>query len=220
MADLNALLNRSWTEEEIQTKLRRSGVLATKNAAIERSALLKRRQAALDGGRDDEVMALDAELAKLQAPKLAFGTSLTKQPSTVKKGPTQQERLAELNRANRRANTEDIRKAQLAEKEAEAKEAAAIARGEATANRFARVKTRAKLVHDVNGEILPVKSSQEIEEEHKSSQAESTTLKKRVAVPALMKRLGDQKGGIPTIRRRAMDDEIIGAMDLAIDIDI
>lgn len=232
--DLNKLLNRSWTEEEIQTKLRRSGVLAAKDAPLKRIEIQKRRQIALDQGREDEIAQCDAELAALAGPKLAFGTSLSASPSRVRKGPTQQERLAELNRANRRANTEDIRRAQLAEKEAEAREAAAIARGEAIANPFARVKTRAKVMHDVNSHNLvpPKPSSQGAAEDGSSDVSRGATplsgantpvvgaLRKRQGTPSVLRLSDDKPKGIPTIRRRAMDDEIIGAMDLGIDIEI
>ena len=100
-------------------------------------------------------MKIDADLAALEGPKLAFGTSLHK-ASPQKKEKTQQERLAELNRINRKQNVQDVRRAQIAERKAERLAQGAIARGEATANPFARVKTRAKILHD-SADLHPVK---------------------------------------------------------------
>lgn len=64
------------------------------------------------------------------APKLAFGTSLSK-PRSDK--PTEQERLADLNVRNQKLNYENVRRAQLEERKASRKAAAAVARGEAPA---------------------------------------------------------------------------------------
>lgn len=196
--------------------------------------ILRRRQLALDAGSEVDIAGCDAELAALQGPKLAFGTSLSTAPKPgVKKGPSQQDRLAELNKANRRANTEDIRRAQLAEKAREREKEEAIARGEAVANPFARVKTRAKVMHDVNSQAIKTKTAQEIEEEHRVDRKKEGTPLSGMGTPILggiqagaalqgLMRLNEEKerklgGGLPVIRRRLMDDEIIGAMDLGID---
>ncbi|KAI9809125.1 MAG: hypothetical protein M1825_002414 [Sarcosagium campestre] len=159
--DINKLLNRSWTPQEIQEKLERSGVLANRNKPFERRDIKRRRERAIDEGDEAAIAKCDAELAALEGPKLAFGTSLYDEPAKEPEGPTQQERLAALNHANRKANTQDVRKAQLAERRAERLNQAAIARGEAVPNPFARVKTRAKVMYDVNAPMLkpPVPSS-------------------------------------------------------------
>lgn len=227
---LNKLINRSWTEEELQTKLRRSGVLAAKNANLERVAIMKRRNIAIEMGNEADIFKCDNELKALEGPKLAFGTSLAPPAAkSTRTGPTQQERLAEINRANRRANQEDIRNAQLAEREAEYKNQAAIARGEAVANPFARVKTRAKVMHDVHAsDALTPKSASQTAGGDVSrgttpvsgmNTPNSSALKPRQGTPTV-KLVADQPKGIPTIRKRLMDDEIIAQMDLGIDLDI
>ena len=152
--DINALLNHKFTEEELQVKLKRSGVLQQKHIAIQRHSLQTRRKEAEYRGDKELVEKIDSELAALDGPKLAFGTSLTK-TSDAPVGKTQQERLAEINRANRKFNTQNVRKAQLAERKADALQRAAIERGEAVANPFARVKVRATTHHDVNAVHVP-----------------------------------------------------------------
>ncbi|KAI9849795.1 MAG: hypothetical protein M1837_000006 [Sclerophora amabilis] len=230
------LVNRSWTEAEIQEKLRRSGALANRLATIDRNAIQQRRKEAIARGDEASIAKCDSELDALDPPNLAFGTSLHSSPSKTTKPPGQQERLAALNRANRKANAADVRKAQLAEKRAEALAQAAVARGEAVANPFARVKTRAKVMYDVNGDHLTAPSSSQNRESSVSDVSRAGTplgsaragtpnkveTPKRSGTPLANKIPGSErkKGGMPTIRQKVMDDEIIGAMDLGIEIDI
>ena len=148
--DINRLVNHTFTEAELQEKLKRSGVLQQKVNAIERQTLLVKRQEAENFGRADLVTQIDAELQALEGPKLAFGTTLAKAAPAKPAGLTQQQRLAEINRANRKANTENVRRAQLAEQRAQAAHRRAVERGEAVADPFARVKVMAKTHFDVN----------------------------------------------------------------------
>ena len=155
---INKLINHRFTDAEIQEKLVRSGVLLRKNNSIERAGLLTRREEARVNGNQDIVDQIDAKLLELEGPKLAFGTSVVKKV-VVPKGLTQQERLGEINRANRKANTIHVRKAQQKERRAEMLNRAAIARGEAIPNPFARVKIMAKIHHDVNEHLNVPKTS-------------------------------------------------------------
>jgi RNA polymerase-associated protein RTF1 len=150
---------------------------------------------------------------------LAFGTGASPKKST---GPTEQERLAELNRLNRKANREDIRKAQLAEKRAEQKNLAAVMRGEATPNPFARVKTRAKVMHNVDGDYLAPGtpgSSQAISREATpgltgSPMPGTPSSSQKRSVP------GEKKSGLPTLAKKMGDDDIIANMGIEVDIEM
>lgn len=239
------MLDRSWTEEEIQQKLKRSGVLQTRFAAFERNQILRHRKEAEDREDDAAVAKCDAELAALEGPKLAFGTSLNASPgkAPVATGPNEQERLAILNRNNRKQNQQDVRRAQHAERKAEALNQAAIERGEAVANPFARVKTRAKVHYDHrNGALAPRPINKGLDDLFEGGNSDrsravtplnptgtNTPLKvptpkvgmSRSGTPSLVKRdSGEKKRGIPTLRKRNMDDDLIAAMDLGIEIDI
>lgn len=158
--DINTLINHRFTDAEIETKIKRSGVYAARYASIERARLNAQRRDAEARLDAEDVAKIDEQLTALQGPKLAFGTSLYK-PSPKKTdspdGKTQQQRLADLNRANRKANTHDVRKAQQKERKADMLAREAIARGEAVANPFARVKTRAKTHHDSKEMLAPTK---------------------------------------------------------------
>lgn len=235
--DINNLLNHQFTEEEIQEKLTKSGVLKNRFASIERAAIAARRKTAVDRGDEAAIAKLDAELAALDGPKLAFGTSLRKAPPKPMATPglNQQERLALLNRANRKANTQDVRKAQHAERKAEALARKAVERGEAVQNPFARVKTRAKVHHDVNGDALAVPSSSRglddlFEGNSRDISRSGTPLsvgESKSPMPAgTPKRSGtplnggEKISGLPRIGKRNMDDDVFAAMDFGIEIDI
>ncbi|MCJ1397188.1 hypothetical protein MMC11_000380 [Xylographa trunciseda] len=155
---INKLINHRFTDAEIQEKLVRSGVLQRKNNSIERATLLTRREEARVNGNQDIMDQIDTKLLALEGPKLAFGTTLVKKV-VVPKGLTQQEQLGEINRANRKANTIHVRKAQQKERRAEILNRAAIARGEAIPNPFARVKIMAKIHHDVNEHLKVPKAT-------------------------------------------------------------
>lgn len=235
--DINTLLNHRFTDEEIQIKLTRSGVLQSRFASLDRVAIAGRRKVAVERGDEAAIAKLDAELAALDGPKLAFGTSLRKAApkNSASTEPNQQERLAALNRANRKANTQDVRRAQQAERKAEALARKAIERGEAVQNPFARVKTRAKFHHDVYGDNLaPPGSSRGMDDlfggNSRDISRSGTPLSvgdtnspkpsetpKRSETPL---RSGEKISGLPRIGKRNMDDDVFAAMDFGIEIDI
>ncbi|KAL8636777.1 MAG: hypothetical protein Q9228_005867 [Teloschistes exilis] len=234
IGDINRLLNHEFTPEEIQQKLERSGVLKQRDNMLQRNELQDRRRRAEGRGDEATVAKCNEELAALEGPKLAFGTSLYKEaPKPVNTGPTQQERLAELNRANRKANAEDVRKAQRAEKRADAIARRAVERGEAVADPFARVKTRPRTNYDANGEHLAPpkpgpKALDDLFEDGSNNNSRAGTPArsgtpmqngaiKKTATPQPPQ---EKVNGIPKVGKRNMDDDVIGAMDLGIDIDI
>lgn len=230
--DINELINHRFTDEEIQEKLELSGVLQSRFASLERTAISNRRKEAHAGGHEAAVAKLDAELAALDGPKLAYGTSLRRAPSkSTSAGPNQQERLALLNRANRKANFHDVRKAQQAERKAEALARKAIERGEAVQNPFARVKTRAKVHYDVQGNNLaPPKAAAALDDLFEGNSRDisragtpSSIRSNTPMQPATPVRSGTPAtkiSGLPRIGGRNMDDDIIAAMDFGIDIEI
>ncbi|KAL8946309.1 MAG: hypothetical protein Q9222_007275 [Ikaeria aurantiellina] len=232
--DINELINHQFTNEEIQQKLERSGVLQQRFATIERATIIDRRRKAEARGDEAAVAKCNESLAELDGPKLAFGTSLYHTPAkATNSGPSQQERLAELNRANRKANTEEVRKAQRAEKRAEALARRAVERGEAVANPFARVKTRPRTNYDAGGEHLapPKAGGKQFDDlfEDASKNNSRTGTPARAGTP-LQNGTGkksstpqpppEKVNGLPKVGKRNMDDDVIGAMDLGIEIDI
>lgn len=226
---IHKLLNHSWTEAEITEKMRRSGVSRAKYAAFDRAHLLTERQKFVTDGNESEIARIDAELAALDGPKLAFGTSIggngagTPAKNDGPRQPTQQERLAQLNRQNRIANQDAIRKAQLMEKRAEQREQARVARGEATANRFARVKTRAKVHHDVGeGQAKGLDAELFGDVTGTDGSRAATPVPPAAAKPDVVLNGADKRKPEKTRMRsgRNIDDDVLAELDLGIEIDI
>lgn len=225
VADINRLINHKFTTEELNEKLRKQGAYDVKGMTFRRIELEKQLKSAVASGDEAEIAKIEAEIRELTGPKLAFGTALSK-PHAEKQN--EQQRLLELNLRNQKLNAENIRRAQIEEKKASRKYAAAVARGEAVADPFARVKTRAKTHYDVSGNNrLGPKKDDLFDGSDRShtgtpaagSDASKVNTPKRSDTPS-----GSQKkpakGGIAVIRHRNMDDENIAALDLDIDIEI
>lgn len=182
-------------------------------------------EAAKRGGDDMEVSKLQDQLDSLETPRLAFRTSLapavTKSTSST---PSQQDRLAALNAENRRRNAEAVRKAQLKEKAKAREIEARIARGEDVQEDISRrLRTQPKFKQDINDPSgarfikKPVRSS---------TPSPKQSAKKAPLLPHIQKvqmqnhqALKDRKG-LPQIHKPIVDDDIIAALDLDIEVDI
>jgi RNA polymerase-associated protein RTF1 len=212
--DINRLLNHKFTNEELNENLRKQGSLDSRTKFFKRVEVEKQLKLARELGDDDEVERLQRELAS-QTPKLPFGSNASK-PRAEKL--SEHERLAQLNLRNQKLNTENVRRAQLEERKASRKAAAAVARGEASVNPFLRVKTRAKTHHDVNGSTPKPEENGSRGATPASGTSKANT-PDRTSTPSNSQKK-QLKGGVTTIRHRNMDDENIAALDLDIDIEI
>ncbi len=235
---IHGLLNRTWTDSEISQRLKRSSEMHAKFISANRDKLVERRERAIAADDEAAIARLDQELAALNSGRPIQGINLSNGVSKgqLVKAPTQQDRLAAINAANRKGNSERIRKAQIAEKRAEQRARAAVARGEGVANPFARVKTKARIHHDAgNNDSLQVPSNKTLDdlfgEGSDRSRAGTPGLgndantPKNGPTPRAGTPLGEKKTekklGLSTLKKnRNMDDEILSAMDLGIEIDI
>jgi RNA polymerase-associated protein RTF1 len=227
IADINNLVNRSWTEAELQEKLTKSGALVNKFIPIERNRLNNLIKEAKARGDEEQVENLQKELEALDGPKLAYSTSMQPSPkkTATPTGLSQQERLALLNKQNRRKNIEEVRQAQINERRAAKLAEAAIARGEVVAEDHSRrVKTRAKFKHDVSEAFGAKKADSERSGTNTPTIGTPNQSAKKPGTPLphiakLQSSKSDSKG-LPTIRRPLMDDDIIGAIDLGIELEL
>ncbi|PWY80156.1 RNA polymerase II transcription elongation factor Rtf1 [Aspergillus eucalypticola CBS 122712] len=213
VTDINRLLNHKFTNEELNEKLRKQGSLDTKYKFFKRVDIEKQLKLAREAGDDAEMERLEAELASMATPKLAVGSN----PKPRVDKPSEHERLAELNIRNQKLNIENVRRAQIEERKASRKAAAAVARGEAAHNPFMRVRTQARTHYDVNGNGTPTENN--ASQENTASETPS-----KASTPASGTPAGSQKktskSGVASIRHRNMDDENIAALDLELDIEI
>lgn len=224
---INRLINHRFTETEISAKIKAQNDLMEKiTRAGEKEDLKQRIADAISEGRDDLAEELENQLANIVPVKLAFGTSLTKQESTYVN--PEQEKLAELNQRNQRLNAENVRKAQLAEMRArKAKKTLAPGVDEL----FEGGSDISRTGTPVNGvgtptlgaTLTPGRGISRTASPNPMALANGTPRSSTPVTSSALKPVLTQqqkKKGLPTIRKSALDDEIIANMDLGIDIDI
>ncbi len=200
--DINALLSHTWTDQEVSDKLKRQNALHVKYSGVEQEQLTRQLEAARARGDPDAVARLQDKLDSLEVPRLAFRTSLTSAKKKAEnRGPTQQEKLALLNAENRRKNAESVRKAQLLER---ARASQAEVRPAADSSQAAN-----------SGASTPAANG-----------SGNGTPKQKSAgpLPHIAKLQEQQrslaKPGVPVIHKPLTDDDIIGALELDIDVEI
>ncbi|KAK6076819.1 RNA polymerase-associated protein RTF1 [Seiridium cupressi] len=222
--DINNLRNRSWTDHELDEKLQRERALRKKFAPSERERLAKSLEEAKARGDDDKVSELQDQLDSMETSRLAWKTSLTPAKKASSAGVSQQDRLAQLNMENRRRNVEAVRKAQLKEK-AKTREAEVRFRGEEAGDDTSRrLRTQPKFMRDESGPPTGERKGTPLNGSAPSTPTNGTP--KLGAVPPHIAKLqqqnsaGADKKGIPQIHRPLMDDDIIGSLDLDIDVEI
>ena len=247
--DINRMVNYVWTDEELNEKLRRVREMHAKYGPFQREAVQKQLEMARARGDEEAVARLQERLDSLEVPRLAFRTgslfpqmktsTTTSSPSSSSQGGnrengsggrlSQQERLARKNLENRKFNSEMVRKAQLAER-AKAREMELRAlRGEPIeeGDLSRRVRTRVKFHYDPSQDSLvtPKKVVQSNGTSGTNTPANGENKKEEV-LPVIAKLKEQQweeakkQGGMPSIHRPLMDDDIIGAIDLELDVDI
>ncbi|KAM0557235.1 hypothetical protein ACHAPJ_005499 [Fusarium lateritium] len=221
--EINKLINHSWTSEDIKARLSRIKDLKRRFDPAERERVAQLVEEARQRGDDDKVEELQEELDNLGTQRLAFRTSLgPSKLSDAPKGQTEQDRLAERNKENRRLNAEAVRKAQLKEKAKSKEIEAALKRGETYQGDMSRrLRTKAKFIHDANE-----KPDQKPAANGSGTSTPGTSTPKPAAKSQLLPhlaRLQEEKHkekGIPTIHKPLMDDDVIGSLDLDIDVEI
>ncbi|KAF4455661.1 hypothetical protein F53441_2061 [Fusarium austroafricanum] len=221
--EINRLINHSWTTEDIKARLNRIKELKRRFDPTERERIAQLLEEARERGEHDKVEELQEELDNLGSQRLAFRTSLgPSKHSEAPKGQTEQDRLAERNRENRRLNAEAVRKAQLKEKAKSKEIEAALKRGETYQGDMSRrLRTKAKFVYDANEtpEQKPAANGSGTSTPGTSTPKPAA---KSQVLPHLAK-LQEEKHkekGIPTIHKPLMDDDVIGSLDLDIDVEI
>ncbi|KAI1099187.1 plus-3-domain-containing protein [Jackrogersella minutella] len=225
--DINALMNHTWTNTEVNAKIERERSLLDKFTPTERNRLASLIEEAKRQGDDARASELQDRLDSLETPRLAFKTSLTPSTKSASSTPSQQERLAALNAENRRRNAEAVRKAQINEKARARKVDARVSRGEDEEDTSHPLRTKPKSMRDANdseSKSTPMNGSGASTPANGHSSQNSTT--KAPMLPHLQKlqmqnhQTGKDKKGIPQIHKPIVDDDIIAAMDLDIEIDI
>lgn len=198
--DINRLVRRQWTEQELSEKLKRQNTLMAKFSTVERDSVTRMLEQARARNDQEAIERLQTKLENLDTPRLAFRTSLA---SAAKKSEgkvlSQQERLAALNTKNRKYNAEEVRKAQLKERA-----------------RTTQAKEMAREQSKKGGSFSQGGALDDDKDTAKETEAALLT-----HIAKLQEQQRSQaKSGLPMIHKPLMDDDIIGALDLDIDIEI
>lgn len=225
--DINRFVERSLTSAEIDEKVERKKALRAKFDPQRRERIRRDIEEAYALGKTERAKALEEELEELLANRLAFRTTLSP-PRTASTGGTEQDRLADINRERRRQNAANVARAQLKEKAEARRREAALERGDLSeADVSRRIRTKAKFVHENRGnETGESQGASRSETPAKNGTPSAATPKNEPEVlPHLAKALekarkGEQKKGIPSIHRPICDDDIIGQIDLELDVEI
>ncbi|KAK4133821.1 plus-3-domain-containing protein [Trichocladium antarcticum] len=220
--DINKLVKRSWTEQELSEKLKRQNALHTKYSGVERDQLTKQLGAARARGDEAAVARLQDRLENLETPRLAFRTSMGPQKKKLEnKGPTQQEKLALLNAENRRRNAESVRKAQLKER---IRISDVIGRGSSGRERTPNDNNNNSNNNNkaqASGASTPANGAGNSGNGTPKS-GDGGGLAR--TLPHIAKLQEQQRSlaraGMPVIHKPLLDDDIIGALDLDIDVEI
>lgn len=211
-AAINGLINHSWTAEEIADKIKRQNSLMDKFNGVERGRLETELAQARAHGNDELANELQDKLDNTPQPRLAFSTTLKKTTAAKPAAPSQQDRLAEKNAVNRQLNSKNVREAQLAERRRvlEKERENAIARGE-------KVKARNK-----PGQKDAADEAASLASGTSTPNATPKVKPKEVGTsPAVAKlKEAQAKSIVPQIHKMLTDDDIIGALDLDIDVEI
>lgn len=226
---INNVINHKWTNEEIKARLARRNELRKRFDPAERERVARLLEEATVAGHEERVQELQEELEKLGTQRLAFKTSLgpTKSYDTPRIS-SEQDRLAARNKENRRMNQELVRKAQLKEKAKAREIEMSLSRGQMVQeDPSRRLRTKAKFVHDINestpGDSKPGSGVSTPAAGTANGTPTVSATKPGGMLPHLAKlqdkNHADSKG-LPTIHKPLMDDDVIGSLDLDIDIDI
>lgn len=219
LSQIGKLLNHKFTEKEISDKIKKQNALLDKvNRTAEKRDIQIKIDEALAEDDEEKVTELEQQLASITPMKLAFNTSLNRaENSNLNK---EAERLAELNRRNERLNSENVRKAQLAEMRHRKQKKLAVpvlddlfgsgSDISRTGTPVNGVKASASIASGIS---TPIKSNLNGEVSQIDLPQNGTPVKIETDAKSTKK-------GLPVIRKMARDDEILATMDLGIDIEL
>ncbi|KAK5120627.1 hypothetical protein LTR85_005985 [Meristemomyces frigidus] len=242
LQDIHKLLNTEWTDELLSKKFANQRAMERKHdpanaARLKREKIVKRKMEAEEGGDAEEIMRCDAELAALENSSHSItngsngfkGSSAKKDFAAATVPARQQDRLAALNQKNRGKNAEEVRKALLEEKrklQAAREQAVAEAKAKA-ANEAAKKKAEedAKLL------AVPKNDMSDLFGEGSDISRAGTPVNGAVRSPGKRSRAGTPLGGlrkersglgkvVGAIKKKSLDDDVIGSLDLGIDVEI
>ncbi|KAF2169097.1 hypothetical protein M409DRAFT_64883 [Zasmidium cellare ATCC 36951] len=221
---INALIDQKFTEQTLQEKFAKQRAMEQKYnpahiAKQKRSDIQKRRAEAEDNGDEEEVARCDAELQALEN-SASNANGAVKISSGPAKPTMQHDRLAQLNHKNRSKNQQEVRNALIAErnrikKEREEIAKAAKAMAEAEANAVVKAEKKETALKKAAMKDLFGEGSDTSRAGTPATGVDTPKKKSGTSTP-----LNGVKGPIGALKKKNLEDDVIGGLDLGIDIEI
>ncbi|CAK3943634.1 RNA polymerase-associated RTF1 [Lecanosticta acicola] len=210
---IHGLLNTQFTEETLQQKFANQRAMELKHDPVhvakqKRKGIARRRAEAEQNGDEEEIQRCDEELEALDNSASNMNGAVKPKSSPAKAMHT--DRLAQLNQTNRRKTTQDVRNALIAERKQRLKEREEAARLKKEAD-AAKANGQAKShMKDLFGETPDVSRA------GTPANGADTPKKNRANTPLL----AIKKGPVGALKQKSLDDDVIGGLDLGIDVEI
>lgn len=213
---INNLINTNFTEETLQQKFAKQRAVELKHDPVhmakqKRRDIARRRAEAEQNGDEEEIQRCDEELEALDST-----SNGTVKPKSSPNKLLQNDRLAQLNASNRNKNTQEVRQALIAERKKVLKEredAAKAKKEAANLQAKAQANSAKKDMKDLFGEASDASRAGT-----PSANGTDTPKKSRAATP--LSQVVKKKGPVGALKQKSLDDDVIGGLDLGIDVDI
>lgn len=220
--EINKLIDTKFNEQLLNQKFAKQRAIELKydpvhQAKLKRKDLKTRRAEAEQNGDEEEVARLDAKLEELDNQAANGTPSVVKVKSSATSSPAKPvanlDNLAVLNRQNRSKNQQEVRLALIAERKKIMK-----AREEAKAAKAAQDKVKAageaKRRASQNQELFGEEGTPGVSRAGTPA-ANGEVKKKKTELPTL-----GVKGPVGALKKKNLDDDVIGGLDLDIDVEI
>lgn len=224
---IHDLLNQKFTEDSLQIKFAKQRAMELKFdpahiARQKRKDIAKRRADAEQNGDEEEIARCDSELEALDNSAANTNGAVKAKPVMAKTTP-QHDRLAQLNHTNRHKEQERVRQALIAERKKEIKAREAMKEKQAQA---AKLKAEAATKSGKREAALQKSAMKDLFGEGSDISRAGTpasgidTPKKSRAQTPLTQPANGTKLPVGALKKKNLDDDVIGGLDLDIDVEI
>lgn len=223
---IHDLLNQKFTEDSLQIKFAKQRAMELKFDPVhiakqKRKDIAKRRAGAEQNGDEEEIARCDSELEALDNSTTNMNGAVKAKPVMAK--AAQHDRLAQLNHTNRHKEQERVRQALIAERKKEIKAREAMKEKQAQAAKI-KAETDAKsgkreaasqksAMKDLFGE------GSDLSRAGTPASGIDTPKKSRAHTP-LTQPANGAKLPVGALKKKNLDDDVIGGLDLDIEVDI
>ncbi|EME46312.1 hypothetical protein DOTSEDRAFT_70340 [Dothistroma septosporum NZE10] len=223
---IHSLLNQKFTEDSLQIKFAKQRAMELKFDPVhivkqKRKDIAKRRAEAKQIGDEEEIARCDSELEALDNSAASTNGAAKVKPAIAKAAP--HDRLAQLNHTNRHKEQERVRQALIAERKKEIRAREAMKEKQAQA---AKLKAQSEAKSGRREAALQKSAIKDLFGEGSDTSRAGTpasgidTPKKSRAQTPLTQPSNGAKLPVGALKKKNLDDDVIGGLDLDIEVEI